>query len=90
MAGEFSDAEASENALIVVEENLPELPEEAAELAEAGGDPEVSDLIISMGASIEHLTKRGAPGTLATGIAAFDHLWGGVRRWWKKNREDRP
>lgn len=90
MAGEFSEEEASESALTVVEQNLLALPDEAAQLAEEGGDPVVSDLVISMGASIEHLTKRGTPGTLATGIAAFDHLWGGVKDWWTKKRGGTP
>jgi hypothetical protein len=90
MAGEFSEGQASENALTVVEENLPALPEDAAELVEEGGDPVVSDLVISMGANIEHLTKRGTPGSLATGIAAFVHLWDGVKRWWNSKSGGPP
>lgn len=90
MAGEFEDDKASENALTVVEQNLPALAEDAGELAEEGGDPAVSELVISMGASIEHLTKRGTPGTLATGIAAFDHLWGGLRSWMARKKGGTP
>lgn len=90
MAEEFDGGIATENALVVVEENLPAIPDEAAALQEAGGPPEVSDLVVSMGATIEHLTKRGTPGTIASGIAAFDYFWTQVRDWRSKRKSKQP
>lgn len=66
----FEDAEPpASNALVVVEQQLPAVVENAQAAAEAGGDMAVSGAVISMAASIRHLTDAGTPGNAATAIA---------------------
>jgi hypothetical protein len=75
------DAPAGGNALTVIDKNLPAVIEAAEVLAQQDASPEVSETIVMMGASIEHLTKRGTPGYMATGIAAADVILSAVRGW---------
>lgn len=78
------DASAGESALTVIDKNLPMVIDTAEVLAQQDASPEVSETIVMMGASIKHLTDCGAPGTLATRIAAVDVVWSAIRGWFAR------
>ena len=67
-------------ALVLVEEKLPVIIQEADNLVDAGGEPKISAGIISMAATIKHLTTNGAPGHLAVAIAFCDTAWSNVKK----------
>jgi hypothetical protein len=71
---------SGENALAIVEERLPEVFEAADKLADNSGSTEVSGWIKTMGTTIEHLTKRGTSGSLATGIAFTDAVVSAIKK----------
>lgn len=79
-----SGDESPSRSLVLIGETLPVLVEAAEDLVIEGGDPAVSSMIVTMGASIEYLTKRGTPGHIAAGVAAFDLLRNSIRDSWTR------
>ncbi len=71
-------------ALVVVQDKLPLVVQEAEHLVEQGGEPKVSAAIISMAATTKLLTESGAPGSLALAVAFCDTAWTTVAKWFKK------
>lgn len=70
----FDDAAPpATNALVVVDQQLPAVVNNAQAAVEAGGDVQVSGAIISMAAAIRHLTESGASAKEATAIAFVDY-----------------
>lgn len=59
-------------ALVVIEEQLPQVVEAAQGLNEGGEAPQVSNALVAMAASVKCLTDAGVPGALATGMAGAD------------------
>ena len=75
------------NALVVVRDNLPKIVEAAGDYVANGGDPNVSGAVVTIGATIEYLTKRGTPGSLATGIAVVDAIKGTVTKYLEERKK---
>lgn len=76
---------APENALVVIEEQLPKVFEAADKLTEQ--EPEIGATIVAMGEIVEHLTKRGVPGHIATAIAGIDIASRPIRKRIKRNNK---
>ena len=88
MIAALADGEHSpENALIVVEEQLPKVIDEADKLAVQ--EPEMSGIIIQMGEIVEHLTKRGVPGHIASAIAGVDIASRSIKKRIKRDKKDK-
>lgn len=75
------------NALVVVEQSLPDVVKDADDLAEQEEEPVISETIVTMSATIKHMTDNGTPGNIATGIAAFDLMSRTLRGWFKRDKE---
>ncbi len=87
MVTALADADQSpENALVVIEEQLPKVINEAEKLA--AQEPEISEMIVVMGATVEHLTKCGMPGHVASGIAVVDVVFRPIRKWFKRDKKN--
>jgi len=75
-------------ALVAVADNLPAIVDGADQLAEQDAAPVVSGTIITMAASIKHLTDNGAPGYMATPVAAVDTIiLQPLRKWLKRDKK---
>ena len=73
------------HALVVIDDKLPAIVQEANSLAENGGKPKLSASIISMAATIKHLTDNGTPGHLASAFAFCDTAWANFKKWSSKS-----
>lgn len=80
--------QSPENALVVIEEQLPKVIDNADKLAT--NEPEISEGIIVMAATVDYLTKRGMPGHVASGFAVADIVFQSIKKgikWDKKTKE---
>ena len=66
--------QSQSTALMVINENLPMVVDKAQELVAEGGTPNLSQSIVTIGATIKFLTESGTPGHMATGIAIVDAI----------------
>lgn len=73
-------------ALVAIENSLPAVVDKADALAEIEKEPQVSEVVLGMAASIKVLTESGTPGSLATGIAALDMVRQTAKGWLTRDR----
>ncbi|MCV2871415.1 hypothetical protein OEZ71_03805 [Defluviimonas sp. WL0050] len=79
----FEEEAPRQNALVVVEAQLPAVVEAADKAVTQGEAPEVSAAIVSMASAIKYLTDAGTPGNYATGIAFADTCMRKIKGWLK-------
>ena len=77
-------AAASSTALVVVEDKLPQIVEEADSLVRQSGEAQISATIVSMAQTIKLLTESGTPPYIASAIAFIAETVKKFPKWRKR------
>ncbi|MGH1368738.1 MAG: hypothetical protein ACRBCL_08985 [Maritimibacter sp.] len=89
MLREFEDGIASENALVVVQEQVPAILEDTAKVEDAGGAEETAAYIAHFATTSKVLAESGVEGKVASGLTAFETFIAKPYRDWRKNRKNK-
>ncbi|MEE9454726.1 MAG: hypothetical protein V3V13_10140 [Paracoccaceae bacterium] len=80
----LANNQSQSNALVVVDEQLSQITECAESLAKNDSESIISEPILTMGLTIKYLIECGAPGYVASGVAAFEYVKKAIAELFKR------